>query len=157
MDYFYKKQSLDTCICNEIVNNTIEINTIEMKKEIQYDMTIDNEMNNILLQKLCCNIEEYKKQVFFPFQELSINHYTICVFKPENRIHNFNNFGRLNHKKNILTFIWVLTNTHIKLFEKVIDIEKGMIIIIPCEWFYNIIFLNKIEIYLIIGNVYVDI
>ena len=152
MDYFYINHSFTIDICDKLMQ---DINTSCKSFHHQYDMTIDNEINNILLSNLCFNIEKYKKNVHFPFEELSINHYTIHKFNKNNNY--INNFGRLIYKKNVLTYIWALNDIQIKLFNNNIDLEKGTIIIFPCEWFYNILFLNKSEIYLIIGNVYVDI
>ena len=151
MDYSYKNEkSLNFELCNEIINFS------KKSKKMKLDMTENNKINNFLLKELCVNIEKYKEIFHVPYNELSINEYTIfnCIVS---EIKYINNFGKKNiNKKNILTYIWALSEITFKILNKDFYMKKGAILLVPCEWYYNLQF-NNYTINFIIGNVYTDI
>jgi len=151
MEYTYKNEkSLNVELCDEIIEFSKNV------KVLHIDMTEKHKINDFLLKELCINIEKYKEMYHVPYDELSINKYKI--FNCNNiKMKYFNNVEKINtNKKNILTYIWALSEITFKILNKDFYMKKGAILLVPCEWYYNIQ-LNKSKIHFIIGNVYTDI
>lgn len=122
-----------------------------------YDLNVKNDINDILINELKLHIEKYKE--FNTNASILTNIYTDYY-----RVFNLTKNTKLNDfymdkRKRVLTYLWFLNDEGtINFPECIINAEKGKIVIFPSEWFIEYsLNSNSVNMYFIIGYLYVDI